>query len=159
MREVLENWLGSPIQELQSGTKQLDLMHAVARGAAYYGLARRGKGVRIRGGVPRSYYVGIESSLPAVPGLPAPYESIDSGAFRAGGGLEGGTATARFALVVGEPAEFRFFSSVTRKDDAPGTLLDESGTDMEELAPVQVSLAAQTETAAEGLCPSHLKAT
>ena len=45
-------------------------MHAVARGAAYYGLARHGKGVRIRGGVPRTYYVGIESAMPAVPGFP-----------------------------------------------------------------------------------------
>jgi len=28
-----------------------DLMHAVSRGAAYYGLARQGRGVRIRGGI------------------------------------------------------------------------------------------------------------
>ena len=44
-------------------------MHAVARGAAYYGAARHGKGVRIRGGIARSYYVGIESAMPAVPGI------------------------------------------------------------------------------------------
>ena len=42
-----------------------DLMHAVSRGAAYYGLARSGRGVRIRGGVPRTYYVGIESAMPS----------------------------------------------------------------------------------------------
>ena len=84
-------------------------MHAVARGAAYYGVARTGKGVRIRGGVPRTYYVGIESSLPAVPGCRAD-EGTDVVPF----GLEEGSNVElperRFALVVGEPAEFRFFS-------------------------------------------------
>jgi tetratricopeptide (TPR) repeat protein len=53
-----------------------DLMHAVARGAAYYGLAREGKGVRIRGGVARSYYIGIESSMPAVPGFATPLKAL-----------------------------------------------------------------------------------
>ena len=47
-----------------------DLMHAVSRGAAYYGLARQGSGVRIRGGVPRTYYVGIETSMPPCPACP-----------------------------------------------------------------------------------------
>jgi len=31
----------------------------VARGAAYYGLARRGRGVRIRGGTARTFYIGV----------------------------------------------------------------------------------------------------
>ena len=107
-------------------TKQADLMHAVAHGAAYYGLARTGKGVRIRGGVPRAYYVGIESSLPAVPGLPAPMKALTVVPF----GLEEGSKVElpqrKFALVVGEPAEFRFFSSLTRKTDAPGSMIEET---------------------------------
>ena len=101
-------------------------MHAVARGATYYGLARTGKGVRIRGGVPRTYYVGIETSLPAVPGLPAPLKALVVAPF----GLEEGSTVElpqrKFALVVGEPADFRFFSSLTRKSDASGTLLEKS---------------------------------
>lgn len=36
----------------------LDL--AVARGAAYYGKVRRGLGVRIGGGIPKTYYLGID---------------------------------------------------------------------------------------------------
>ncbi len=51
-------------------------MHAVARGAAYYGLARQGKGVRVRGGVPRSYYIGIEAAMPAVPGMKPPLKAL-----------------------------------------------------------------------------------
>ena len=53
-----------------------DLDLAVARGAAYYGLVRRGKGVRIRGGTARAYYVGVETSLPAVPGSPPPIKAL-----------------------------------------------------------------------------------
>src|SRR5690606_14883168 len=53
-----------------------NLMQAVSRGAAYYGNARHGQGVRIRGGVSRSYYAGIETSLPAVPGMPAPMKAL-----------------------------------------------------------------------------------
>jgi molecular chaperone DnaK (HSP70) len=106
--EVLNGWLeqegAAPVTELVSETKQTDLMHAVARGAAYYGLARMGKGVRIRGGVPRTYYVGIESSLPAVPGVPAPMKALVVVPF----GLEEGSKVElpqrKFALVVGEPA-------------------------------------------------------
>ena len=63
-----------------------DLDHAVARGAAYYGMARRGRGVRIRSGAPRSYYVGIESAMPAVPGLPAPLKALCVVPVRHGGG-------------------------------------------------------------------------
>src|SRR6516164_8649244 len=78
--EVLNNWLaqaGAPaVEVLTSETHQHDLMHAVAEGAAYYGLARTGKGVRIRGGVPRTYYVGIESSMPSIPGFPAPLKAL-----------------------------------------------------------------------------------
>ena len=142
--EVLNSWLGSvgapAVIELQSESKQADLMHAVAHGAAYYGLARTGKGIRIRGGVPRTYYVGIESSLPAVPGLPAPMKALTVVPF----GLEEGSKVElpqrQFALVVGEPAEFRFFSSLSRKKDAPGTLIEEVGEDLDELPSIEVFL-------------------
>ena len=48
-----------------------------------------------------------------------------------------------FGLIVGEPAEFRFFTSAVRKDDAPGAMLEEVGDDLEELAPVEVNLPAE----------------
>jgi hypothetical protein len=47
-----------------------------------------------------------------------------------------------FGLVVGEPAEFRFFCSGTRKNDEPGTLIEDLGGDLEELSPVEVLLPA-----------------
>jgi molecular chaperone DnaK (HSP70) len=134
--EVLNTWLPRPVTALVGE----DLMHAVARGAAYYGLARQGKGVRIRGGVARSYYIGIESAMPAVPGFPAPLKALTVAPF----GMEEGTGhkfpNRIFALTVGQPAQFRFFQSNTRKDDEPGSLIEDVGEDFEELAPIEVFL-------------------
>ena len=45
-------------------------------GAAHYGRVRRGKGVRIRGGVARAYYIGIESAMPAIPGFAPPVKAL-----------------------------------------------------------------------------------
>ena len=159
--EVLNSWLeqagAPPVIELVNQTKHADLLHAVAEGAAYYGVARSGRGVRIRGGVPRTYYVGIESSLPAVPGMPAPMKALVVVPF----GLEEGSKVElpqrRFALVVGEPAEFRFFSSLARKNDAPGTLLDETGDDLEELTPIEVFLPPHTGETREEVVPVTLE--
>jgi hypothetical protein len=134
--EVLNGWLPNPVTPLLGE----DLSHAVARGAAYYGLARQGKGVRIRGGVPRSYYVGIETAMPAVPGFAAPLKALTVAPF----GMEEGTghkiSNRTFALTVGEPAQFRFFQSGTRKNDPAGALIDDPGDDFEELAPIEVLL-------------------
>lgn len=131
----------SPVQVLAGE----DLMHAVARGAAYYGLARQGKGIRIRGGVPRTYYIGIESSMPAVPGIPAPMKALTVVPF----GLEEGSSVElpklEFGLLTGEPAEFRFFSSVSRHDDKPGDILDPIPAGVEELSPIEVTLPAAAE--------------
>jgi molecular chaperone DnaK (HSP70) len=144
--DVLNGWLSE--EGLAPAVPLLgeDLMHAVARGAAYYGLARAGRGVRIRGGVPRTYYVGIESSLPAVPGMRAPVKPLTVAPF----GMEEGSSIdlhgREFGLIVGEPAEFRFFQSPVRKNDAAGTMLEEAGEELEELSPVEVTLDAAGHT-------------
>ena len=155
--EVLNSWQSKPVVELKNASKQADLMHAVAHGAAYYGIARAGKGVRIRGGVPRTYYVGIESSLPAVPGLAAPMKALTVVPF----GLEEGSKVElpqrKFALVVGEPAEFRFFSSVSRRADEAGVLLDEISDSLEELAPIEVFLPPHTDGTKEEIVPVTLE--
>jgi hypothetical protein len=46
----------------------------------------------------------------------------------------------QFGLVVGEAAEFRFLSSSVRHADAPGTLVEDWGDDIEELNPLEVTL-------------------
>jgi hypothetical protein len=140
--EVLNWWLKTEgFSEVQALSGE-DLMHAVARGSAYYGAVRHGAGVRIRGGIARSYYVGIESAMPAVPGLPAPLKAMAVAQF----GMEEGTSARipdrEFGLIVGQPAEFRFFCSATRKNDAPGVMIEDFGDDLEELSPVEVRLTA-----------------
>jgi hypothetical protein len=142
--EVLNGWLGDEGFKPVSPLSGEDLMHAVARGSAYYGRARHGKGVRIRGGIARSYYVGIESAMPAVPGLPAPIKALAVAQF----GMEEGTDVRipdrEFGLIVDEPAEFRFFCSAARKNDPPGALIEDFGSDLEELSPVEVKLTSES---------------
>ncbi len=139
--EVINGWLkgdqAAPLKELSSESLEL----AVSMGAAYYGVVRQGKGIRIRGGVARSYYIGIESAMPAVPGMPAPLKALCVVPF----GMEEGTAAEiperEFGMVVGEPVEFRFLSSTTRKDDPIGTLLDRwTEGEIQELVPIQTSM-------------------
>lgn len=142
LMSVLNGWLAEEGQSPAQVLTGEDLMHAVARGAAYYGLARRGKGVRIRGGIPRTYYVGIETAMPAVPGLPNPLKALTVAQFGTEEGTESQVPGREFGLVVGEPAEFRFFGSATRKNDPVGMLLEEVGEDIQELSPIEVSLPA-----------------
>src|SRR5262249_59694349 len=117
-----------------------DLDLAVARGAAYYGLVRRGRGVRIRGGAARSYYVGVESSLPAVPGSPPPLKALCVVPFGMEEGTEADVPSQEFGLVVGELAEFRFLGSTVRRTDAAGTLLEEWEGQIDELSPLTTTL-------------------
>jgi hypothetical protein len=122
LMDVLASWSPGEPPKVLGGEQDLD--HAVARGAAYYGWAKRHGGVRIRGGTARSYYVGIETSGLAIPGAPRPLKALCVVPF----GLEEGASidvpSGEFGLVVGESATFRFFSSPVRKNDKPGDLLD-----------------------------------
>ncbi|MBI2193179.1 MAG: Hsp70 family protein [Planctomycetes bacterium] len=139
--ELLNRWLkaegGKPARVL----KGVDLDLAVGRGAAHYGLVRRGTGVRIRGGTARAYYVGVETAMPAVPGKRPPIKALCVVPFGMEEGSEADVPGPEFGLVVGEPAEFRFLSSTTRRGDQVGTLLEtweEEG--IEELSPLETVL-------------------
>jgi molecular chaperone DnaK (HSP70) len=122
---VLNKWLSSDNSSSVEVLKGSDPDMAVSTGAAYYGFAKRGKGIRIRAGAGRSYYIGVETSMPAVPGMPPPIKAICVVPF----GMEEGTdfkiPGQEFGLVVGELAVFRFFSSLVRKDDPPGSVIEE----------------------------------
>jgi hypothetical protein len=125
-----------PVRALPSA----DLDLGVARGAAYYGMVRRGKGIRIRGGTARTYYVGVEPAEPAVPGVPAPLKALCVVPF----GMEEGTSVdvpgREFFLVVGAPAEFRFLGSTVRAMDEVGQIVEEWEGQIEELAPLTATL-------------------
>jgi hypothetical protein len=141
--EVLNGWLEQEGFDALGAEQILDapdLEHAVARGATYYGKARRGRGVRIRSGASRTYYIGIESAMPAIPGMEAPLKALCVVPFGMEEGTEATIPDREFGLVVGEPAEFRFLSSTIRKQDSAGNLLEDWGNDLEELSPLEVTL-------------------
>lgn len=121
--EVVGGWFADTTRPLPLDGEH-DLENAVAKGAAFYGWTKHHGGVRIRGGTARSYYVGIETAGLAVPGAPRPLNALCVVPLGMEEGTEINVPSGEFGLVVGEPAQFRFFSSAVRKDDKPGDLVD-----------------------------------
>jgi len=152
---LVDRWVrgegGAQLKLLRSAS--LDL--AVALGASYSGLARRGRGIRIRGGTARAYYVGVEAATPAVPGFAPPVRAVCLAPF----GMEEGSTVdlpqLEVGAVVGDTASFRFFASNARRDDAPGAVVEEVD-DLDELPPIETTLPAADGSAGEVL-PVHLR--
>jgi molecular chaperone DnaK (HSP70) len=151
--ELLRAWAGRDVAVLEGA----DLDLAVALGAAYYGQARRGKGIRIRGGTARAYYIGIESAMPAIPGFAPPVKALCV----APRGLEEGSTVAlpddELGLVVGEMSTFRFFAAATREDDAAGALIDVDAAGVSELDPVEKLVEVEGERKSGDLVPVRLE--
>jgi molecular chaperone DnaK (HSP70) len=127
--------------------ERLDL--AVAQGAAYYGMVRRGVGVRIAAGLARTYYVGVgglEAETSAVCLLPAGIED--------GQGVD--LAERTFELTIREPVEFPIFVSSTRLTDRPGELLPVDAEQMTALPPIRTVL--ESTKKGGGIVPVHLHA-
>ncbi|HEX9575251.1 MAG TPA: Hsp70 family protein [Myxococcales bacterium] len=122
--EVLQGWQGTELRRLRNEAPDL----AVARGAATYALVRRGLGLRIGGGSPRTYYVGVASgdrtdALCVVPrGAPE--------------GIEQEVQGRSFGLALGRPVRFRLFAASGYRPEKPGDLvpLDD---ELAELPPLQ----------------------
>jgi molecular chaperone DnaK (HSP70) len=117
---------GKVLRELDNDDPEL----AVARGAVAYGLARRGVGLRIGGGSPRSYYLRVEAGEEhtGVCVLPRGSEEGEDVA------LKGRT----FALRVGQPVRFRLYTSTSELSHRAGELvhLDGSFHELPEIAAV-----------------------
>ncbi|MGA7964816.1 MAG: Hsp70 family protein, partial [Gammaproteobacteria bacterium] len=144
LRRRVLNVLGSWAEEAgrkpprEIGIDDFDL--AVARGAACYGLARRGRGIRIRGGLSRSYYIGMEASFPAVPGMPTPVKALCVAPFGMEEGTDASLAEREFGLVVGEPVRFDFLGSTSRQNDRIGTVVEDWEGDIEKITTVETVL-------------------
>jgi hypothetical protein len=148
--ECLGGWLSSDGADTPRVLEGADLDLAVARGAASYGLSRHGRGIRIRGGTARAYYVGIEGAVPAIPGLAPPVTALCVAPF----GMEEGTSAelpaSELGVVVGEKVRFRFFGSSVRRTDPVGRALERWKADeLDELPPIQVDLPAEGRTAGD----------
>ena len=153
--DQIAQWQGTTPHELPAAMPEL----AVAQGAAYYGLVRRGLATRIKGGTPRAYYIGVEAQ-----GRPR-RETNNVGAGNdllndrmalclAPPGLEDGARVQLdrdFRLVTNRPVSFRLYSSSSR-DDQPGAIVPvgdgradtlEDGSDLLELPPIVTVLRAR----------------
>ncbi|MCG9609454.1 Hsp70 family protein [Vibrio harveyi] len=141
LEDTINEWLLEADAEMAKRLTGVDLDLAVASGAAYYGSVRHGQGVRIRGGIASAYYVGIESAMPAIPGMAPPMEALCVAPF----GMEEGSSvdvpSQEFGLIIGQPVNFQFFGSTVRRDDLAGTHLDYwAPEELEELPEIQVTL-------------------
>ena len=139
--EILKLWF-SPMEQPWSpvvlANPELDL--AVSRGAACYGLARRGKETRVSAALARTYYVGIatrnkseidsnsdaEEALCLVPGGAEPGARI--------------TLDRTFELTIGTPVRFPIYASSVRLNDRPGEIVTINPEETKSLQPIQTVL-------------------
>ncbi|MBF0287147.1 MAG: Hsp70 family protein [SAR324 cluster bacterium] len=155
---VINQWLqddnGSPVSTLQAENPDL----AVSLGAAYYGSVRRGKGVRVKSASAFSYYIGVESAMPAIPGMPA----LLNGLCVVPVGTEEGSSFdipgLEFGLVVGEPVDFRFFIGRDRPEDQLGETVENAEESLEELTTLEVHFSVEEgESADQTVIPVRLR--
>ncbi|MEL6189065.1 MAG: Hsp70 family protein, partial [Myxococcota bacterium] len=109
---------------------------AVARGAAYFGLVREGLGLRVGGGSPREYFLG----LGAEPGEELPEEvrkvvCIAPRGMQEGQSLE--VSEREFQLVTNRPVAFPLFATTSPREDPVGSVLTLAVEELHELPPLQ----------------------
>jgi hypothetical protein len=122
---ILGTWRGAPVARLDNPSPDL----AVARGAVAYGLARRGVGLRIGGGSPRSYFMQVDTGATTPEGvclLPRGAEE----------GEEIELEDRTFALKVGAPVRFRLWASSSDARYRPSELVALEGESFTELPPI-----------------------
>jgi hypothetical protein len=135
---VLAGWFRTPAEPswapLLLENQRLDL--AVARGAAYYGMVRRGEGVKITAGLARSYYIGVEAAG----------AGATSAVCLAPAGVEEGTTVdlpgRTFELLIRQPVEFPLYVSSTRLTDRAGDVVAVDREQLTQLPPIRTVLMA-----------------
>ena len=125
--DVVANWNGGAIpDELESA----DFSLAVSQGAAYYGLARRGEAVRVKGGIANAYFLEVAAQdgkrlLCVMP------RDTDEGVVR--------QLSDTFLLQANTPVSFPLHASATRLEDKLGDVVEDSD-DITPLPPLQTIL-------------------
>jgi hypothetical protein len=152
--ELLASWNeDQAVRELRG----IDLDLAVAKGASFYGRTRvTQKGIRIKAGAARSYYVGLESSMPAVPGFKPPIKALCVVPQGMQEGSELLIEGQEFGLLTGHPAEFRFYSSAVRSGDRPGQILPDAERELEETSLLEINLPALPDFPAGQILPVQI---
>ena len=146
--EALSAWWPDrpPVRVLEHESLEL----AVARGAAAYGLARRGIGRRIGGGTAHAFYVGLgravaEGPVQALCVIPRGHEEGEAVELRG----------RVFELTLGQPVQFPLFTTTSDRVDRSGEVV----TVTEELRPLPPIHSLLTGNAGrKGAVPVHLRA-
>lgn len=132
--QILSSWFGEGWSPQLLDNDRLDL--AVARGAAYFGMVRRGVGIRIVAGLARTYYIGVERGNGSSTATPAAMCLIAAGT-EPGDSV---TIDHDFEVRTGEPVEFPIYVSSTRLTDQPSQLVDIDPEQMSALPPIRTTL-------------------
>ncbi len=140
-------WPGAPRIRL---LKHESLELAVARGAAYYGLVRRGHGLRIGGGAARAYYVALQRTADSAE---QPVLCLIPRGFEEGNQVDIGERS--FTLTLGRPVQFTLYSTTSDRIDKPGDVVPLSE-DLKPLPPIHTILKGGAGKTAE--VPVHLQA-
>jgi hypothetical protein len=120
IQDAVRHWFG------ETGSRQPALLEnpvpdlAVALGAAYYGLVKIGKGVRVGSGSARSYYLGIDRKNGAA-------QSEKSAVCLVERGLDEGAQISlpdkQFQVLANQPVSFDLYSSTYRSGDQSGDVI------------------------------------
>ncbi len=132
--EVMRPWFDSkdkPWNPLVLTSPSLDL--AVAWGAAFSGWLKQSGGRRIGGGIPRSYYLGVEGESAGSAFVCVVPRGLAEGE-------EVAIPKPEFELALGQPVLFPLFTSTVRGDDKPGDVLRVSPDQLMQLPPLHTIL-------------------
>jgi molecular chaperone DnaK (HSP70) len=144
--QVVSSWWPDQAPPQMLRHESLDL--AVARGAAFYGLVRKGLGRRIGGGSAHALYVGLERAgtdsalaLCVVPRGQEEGETVDLGG-------------RVFQLAVGRPVRFPLFSTSSDRLEKAGDVIPVNP-DLQVLPPIHTLLKSSVDR--QGTVPVHLQ--
>jgi len=140
-------WPGTPRIRL---LKHESLELAVARGAAYYGLVRRGHGLKIGGGAARAYYVALQRPADSTE---QPVLCLIPRGFEEGNQVDIGERS--FTLTLGRPVQFTLYSTTSDRIDKPGDVVPLSE-ELKPLPPIHTVLKGAAGKTAD--VPVHLQA-
>jgi molecular chaperone DnaK (HSP70) len=148
--EILASWAGGAAPTVLTS---VGLDDAVARGAAYYGLAARGDGVRVGAGSARACYLGLgaaenaseERLLCLIP------RGVDEGATVA-------VTEPEFEVLANQPVSFQLYTSTSRSGETPGAILTAPRAELATLPPIRTVLRHGRKLAARTI-PVHVEAT
>lgn len=135
--EVIKTW-GLDDLDVLTGA---DLELSVSKGAAYYAsVKRKGEGLKIRSGTARSYYLGVESSMMAIPGFTPPVKGICIIPQGSEPGQYLRLTSKEFGLITGKSAEFKLYSSSERAGDTIGLEVPDAEKHLDQAANLTLAL-------------------